>query len=101
MEIDQLVENAALAERYMKILANQNRLMILCSLVNGELSVGELNAIVPLSQSALSQHLAILREQGMVSTERDGQTIRYAISDEKVSMLMQAMYEVFCASVPE
>src|SRR5688572_17611929 len=75
-----LRDSAAQAARLLRALSNQNRLMLLCLLVEGEKTVGELNESLPLSQSALSQHLAVLREEGMVSTRRDGQKIYYGLA---------------------
>ena len=78
-------------------MANPKRLLILCRLAEGEASVGELQAVVGLSQSALSQHLARLREAGMVATRREAQTIHYRLSDDETRAVMAALYEVFCA----
>ena len=78
------------------LVANARRLLILCELAQGERSVGVLQAAVGLGQSALSQHLAKLREAGMVDTRREGQTIHYRISDPDVQVLMAALYEAFC-----
>lgn len=78
------------------LVANARRLLILCELVKGERPVGALQAAVGLGQSALSQHLAKLREAGMVDTRREGQTIHYRISDPDVQVLMAALYEAFC-----
>lgn len=78
------------------LVANAKRLLILCELVQGERSVSALQAAVGLGQSALSQHLAKLREAGMVDTRREGQTIHYRISDPDVQVLMAALYEAFC-----
>lgn len=78
------------------LVANAKRLLILCELVQGERSVGALQAAVGLGQSALSQHLAKLREAGMVDTRREGQTVHYRISDPDVQVLMAALYEAFC-----
>ena len=89
--------NAEQAEAFMKILANKNRLMILCSLLNQERSVSELNQNVPLGQSALSQHLAILRQHNLVDTRRDAQSIYYSVSDQRVKQIIQKLYEFFCA----
>ena len=89
--------NAEQAEAFMKILANKNRLMILCSLLNQERSVSELNQNVPLGQSALSQHLAILRQHNLVDTRRDAQSIYYSVSDPRVKQIIQKLYEFFCA----
>ncbi|MGB4866435.1 MAG: metalloregulator ArsR/SmtB family transcription factor [Hyphomicrobium sp.] len=81
----------------LKAMANSHRLLILCELNNGERSVSELEAVVPLSQSALSQHLAKLRESAIVSTRRDAQTIYYALADKRVRRLMAALHDQFCA----
>ena len=89
--------NAGQAEAFMKILANKNRLMILCSLLNQERSVSELNQNVPLGQSALSQHLAILRQHNLVDTRRDAQSIYYSVSDPRVKQIIQKLYDFFCA----
>lgn len=79
------------------LMANPRRLMILCRLAEGEASVGELQAVVGISQSALSQHLARLRAAGMVATQREAQTIHYRIADPDVSAMMTALYDIFCA----
>ena len=83
------------AARFLKVLANDNRLMVLCSLNDGELSVGELHDRVPLSQSALSQHLAVLRREGLVTTRREAQTIHYRIADPRVHELMPTVCSLF------
>ncbi len=96
MNIEQLAVNAEQAEQFLKLMANKNRLMILCSLLQGEQSVGELNKNVPLAQSALSQHLASLRKAGMVATRREGHTIYYSLTDPKVESIITLLYEWFC-----
>ena len=78
------------------LVANAKRLLILCELVQGERSVSALQAAVGLSQSALSQHLAKLREAAMVDTRRESQTIFYRIGDPDLEVLMAALYEAFC-----
>ena len=80
----------------LSLVANANRLLILCELAKGERSVGALQQAVGLSQSALSQHLAKLREGGMVATRRESQTIYYRIDDPDLQVLMTALYEAFC-----
>jgi DNA-binding transcriptional ArsR family regulator len=97
MDLHQLSANAAEAESFMKLLANKNRLMILCSLINKECSVSELNQRIPLGQSALSQHLAALRKNNMVSTRRNAQNIYYSLSDQRVRDIIKTLYECFCA----
>lgn len=95
-EIDKIRENVSLAERYLKGMANQNRLLILCALMDREVSVGELNAEVDLSQSALSQHLAVLRELGFVSTRKEAQIVYYRVCDDKVRGLLSSLHQIFC-----
>ena len=102
MEMDVDASVAALQEKAdyvadrLALVANAKRLLILCELVKGERSVGSLQSAVGLSQSALSQHLAKLREAGMVTTRRESQTIHYRISDPDLEVLMAALYEAFC-----
>lgn len=97
MQIERIKENATEAEAFLKTLANKNRLMILCSLLEGECTVGQLNQSVPIAQSALSQHLAALRKASLVSTRRDAQSIYYSVSDERVKQIIEKMYQFFCA----
>ena len=84
------------AAGFLKILANDRRLMILCELLKGERSVGELEDIVGLSQSALSQHLARLRRSHLVKTRRKSQTIYYRIVDPGVTKIIGALYDLYC-----
>ncbi|MCG7537600.1 metalloregulator ArsR/SmtB family transcription factor [Pseudoalteromonas sp. OOF1S-7] len=97
MDLHAMADSAAQAEALLKMLANRNRLMILCSLQSTELSVGELNAQVPLAQSALSQHLAAMRKAGLVASRREGATVYYRIADDKVLVILQQLYQLFCA----
>jgi len=92
----QMAENAAAAEKMLKMLANQSRLRILCSLVNGEKSVNELEESVDLSQSALSQHLAKLRTAGIVSTEKRGQSVFYSLASVEVNAILSTLYLIYC-----
>jgi DNA-binding transcriptional ArsR family regulator len=89
-------ESAGRAATLLRLLGNENRLMILCQLADGELSVGQLQARIALSQSALSQHLALLREQGLVATRRAGQTIHYRIVDHAALAVIQTLAELYC-----
>ncbi|TNC83184.1 MAG: transcriptional regulator [Oleiphilus sp.] len=92
-----LLENAESAERFLKEIANAKRLMVLCTLMDQEMSVAQLNALIPLSQSALSQHLGRLREAGFVRTRKEAQTVYYRLADERVARLLPVFYEMFCA----
>lgn len=88
--------HAADAAGLMKALGNESRLMILCLLAEGERSVGELNELVPLSQSALSQQLARLREQGLVDTRREAQTIFYSLVDGPAMRVIDVLHDIYC-----
>jgi len=94
----ELSPHAAEAASLLKALANEQRLMILCNLVSGPLTVGELNARVSLSQSALSQHLAVLRESAIVRTERKAQSVRYSLPPGPVTRLLAVLHEEYCAA---
>ena len=100
MNIKSLLPKAEKAEAFLKALANKHRLMVLCELHQGERSVGMLVEAVGLSQSALSQHLARLRQDGLVATRRDAQTIYYTLANEDASRVMALLYELFCADRP-
>src|SRR5271166_5416883 len=89
-------EHATEAAAFLKALANDQRLLILCCLLDGSLSVGEINERVPLSQSALSQHLAVLRDAGLVTTTRQSQTIYYALAKGPALQIMEVLYTAFC-----
>lgn len=96
ISINQMQENASAAESLLKSLANSHRLMVLCHLVNGELSVGELEKKVGLSQSSLSQHLAKLREQKIVGFRKEGTTVLYRIADENALQILESLHGIFC-----
>ena len=91
-----IAPHADKAAALLKALANEQRLMILCNLLEAPLSVGELNARVALSQSALSQHLGVLREANVVTTTREAQSIRYALSSGVVTRIIEILYQEFC-----
>ena len=89
-------KHAAHAAALLKQLSNENRLLILCTLIDGELSVGQLNEIIPLSQSALSQHLASLREAGLVKTRRKSQTIFYSLCGNEAMQIISVLQSIYC-----
>ncbi len=100
--LDVLKENADQAAILLKAMGNQNRLVILCSLFQNEMSVSEMNATIPLTQSALSQHLAALRKAKLVTTRRDSQTIYYRISDDTSGRIIMILKDVYCPHhIPE
>jgi len=94
-----IFEHADAATRQLKALANVNRLMILCILCEGELSVSELNGLVNISQSALSQHLAKLRDDKIVTTRRESQTIYYSIADGVAKGIIEVLHGHYCPDI--
>ena len=96
MDFDAMQRNATDAVNLLKGLANESRLMIMCVLSEGEVSVGQLNQRIKLSQSALSQHLAVLREQGLVQTRRESQTIYYRLADTAAMSIIERLHDVYC-----
>jgi DNA-binding transcriptional ArsR family regulator len=96
LDFEAMKRNASDAVNLLKGLANESRLMIVCVLAEGELSVGQLNQRIQLSQSALSQHLAVLREQGMVQTRRESQTIYYRLADTTAIKIIELLHDVYC-----
>lgn len=95
-ELAALRQHAGQATRMLKALANPHRLMILCNLIEAPRSVSDLNARVPLSQSALSQHLALLRRDGIVAGRREGQAIHYRIADPAAVEIVSTLYRLYC-----
>ncbi|WP_339779358.1 metalloregulator ArsR/SmtB family transcription factor [uncultured Thalassospira sp.] len=96
MEIKELEQQAERASGLLKAMSNQSRLMILCQLHTGERSVGELERIIGLSQSALSQHLARLRRDHLVKTRREAQTIFYSLHGEEAVRVIKTLYDLYC-----
>ena len=92
-----LEEKAAEAAGLLRLLANEKRLLVLCQLAGAEeMNVGELAQVVGLSQSALSQHLALLREDGLVATRREAQTIWYRLTDSPAARILAALKDIYC-----
>lgn len=98
IDIAAMRRNAGRAATLLKGLANENRLLVLCVLAEGEHSVGELNKRVDLSQSALSQHLAVLRGQGLVRTRREAQTIYYSLAPTDALRIISLLHDIYCPS---
>lgn len=99
VNVEELEAKACDIAAMLKAVGNERRLMILCQLVaNSEMSVGSLAQAIDLGQSALSQHLAKMRDEGIVSTRREGQTIWYRITDSRVEELMAILYRLYCAT---
>jgi len=98
LDFDAMQSNACDAVNLLKGLANESRLMIMCVLSEGEVSVGQLNQRIRLSQSALSQHLAVLRDQDLVQTRRESQTIYYSLANTAAMSIIELLHEVYCES---
>lgn len=93
---EQMRRHAGEAARMLKGLANERRLMILCMLAEGECSVSEINERIDLSQSALSQHLAVLREEQLVRTRRESQTIYYRLAEGPACAIINLLHDLYC-----
>ena len=96
LDYDAMKRNATDAVSLLKGLANESRLMIMCVLAEGEISVGQLNQRIKLSQSALSQHLAVLRDQGLVQTRRESQTIYYRLEKSAAMNIIELLHDFYC-----
>lgn len=94
---DELDPQSEAAAELLKAMANPQRLRVLCLLLDGERSVGQINAQVPLSQSALSQHLGVLRERKLVTTRRAAQTVYYSVAPGPVHDIIRTLHSIYCA----
>lgn len=89
-------ESASQACAMLKVLANEDRLLLLCQLIQGARSVGELESLLGIRQPTLSQQLTVLREEGLVRTERKGKYIFYSLASNEVIQIMQTLYRIYC-----
>ena len=96
MDLEIMQENASRASELMKLLGHPHRLMILCELNQGECSVGELSEKIGIAQSPLSQHLARMRHEGVVSSRREAQTVYYSLAGAEVGAVISLLYELYC-----
>ncbi|MCG7497577.1 metalloregulator ArsR/SmtB family transcription factor [Vibrio sp. Of7-15] len=96
MDLQQMKQNAAPAVVLLKAMANERRLFILCYLLDGEMSVGLMSEKLELSQSALSQHLAWLRRDGLVETRKEAQTVYYSLKSDEVKAMIQLLHDLYC-----
>ena len=101
MRLADMRETAPKVSALMKVLSNENRLMILCQLVAEERSVGQLAELLEMRQAALSQQLALLRKDGLVKTRRDAQTIFYSLARDDLAQLLGFLYETYCPTTSE
>ncbi len=96
MNIDEMKQAADKAATLMQALSNQNRLMLLCALVDGEQSVGALADLLELRQTSVSQQLALLRKDGFVKTRREGQTIFYSLDGDEAAQIIEILNKLYC-----
>jgi ArsR family transcriptional regulator, virulence genes transcriptional regulator len=99
--VERMLVAADQASDLLKALANRHRLIIICQLIEKERSVGELAALLQIRDSTVSQHLALLRKDGLVTARRDGQTIWYSIGSPQARELVRTLYRVYCAPAPD
>lgn len=97
MNLEQMQASAEKAAELLRAMSNKHRLLILCMLNDKELSVSQLNQQVNIPQSTLSQHLSVLRKDGLVNTRREAQTIYYSLSSEEVKAVISTLYRLYCA----
>ncbi len=95
-DMDKMMANAAAAANMLKALSHEGRLMILCNLVSGEKTVTELEELLSARQAAVSQQLARLRLEGLVTPRRDGKTIYYSLTDDRLKQILEVIYDLFC-----
>ena len=99
-ELQALAEQAATAARMLKLIGNERRLLILCFLVaNGEMRAGDLTSVAGLSQSALSQHLAKMRADGLVGFRRQSQALYYRVADERAALILKSLKDIYCGDI--
>ena len=100
VDLERMAQSAQKATEFLKALAHESRLLILCDLLDGEKSVGELGSLLDLRQSTVSQQLARLRLEGLVESRRDGKMIYYSIANENVRAMIAVLYGAFCGVRP-
>ena len=96
LDLQAMREHAGQAVAMLKLLGNEDRLMLLCQLTEGERTVGELEQLTGIGQPTLSQQLGVLRRDGLVQTRREGKFIWYQLADDRALQLMQAIHRLFC-----
>ncbi len=96
MDIEQLNDNAGEVAHLLKTMAHQERLMVLCQLMDGELSVSELQGNSSLGQSAFSQQLKVLRDNQLVTVRKESQQVFYALADARIKALITSLHDIFC-----
>lgn len=98
---EQLREHAAAACALLKVLANEDRLLLLCHMAYSRHNVGELETLTGIRQPTLSQQLAVLRQDGLVETEKEGKYIYYRLANDNAARIMHTLWEIYCAPKSE
>lgn len=98
IDLKEMQKAADQASTLMKTLGHRGRLMVLCQLATGEKSVGELAELLDIQQSPLSQHLSRMRQEGLVATRRDAQTIYYSLKSDEAGKVIECLYGLYCAN---
>ena len=96
LNVNEMRKNAESSAAFLKLLANPTRLLVLCNLIEGERCVGDLEKGLDISQSALSQHLSKMKEEGIVKADKRGQHVYYSVSDPNVVEILNVLYDLFC-----
>ena len=96
LDVDEMAERSQVLAQILKKMSHPERLMVLCQLVEGEMGVSELQKRTTLSQSAFSQHLALLRKQGIVKVRKEAHQVFYSLADPQVACLLTCMHKIFC-----
>ena len=96
LNVNEMRNNVESSAAFLKLLSNPTRLLVLCNLIESERCVGDLERDLDISQSALSQHLSKMRDEGIVKSEKQGQHVFYSISDSDVEVIINVLYKLFC-----
>ena len=96
LNVNEMRKNVESSAAFLKLLSNPTRLLVLCNLIESERCVGDLERDLDISQSALSQHLSKMRDEGIVKSEKQGQHVFYSISDSNVVDIINVLYKLFC-----
>lgn len=101
LDLDWMRSQAAQVVSLLKVIGNPDRLLLLCQMLQGEYAVGELEELLDIQQPTLSQQLGVLRNEGLVSTRRDGKYIYYRVSHPHVQVILGVLHQLYCAPPPE
>ena len=101
LDLDWMRSQAAQVVSLLKVIGNPDRLLLLCQMLQGEYAVGELEDLLDIQQPTLSQQLGVLRNEGLVSTRRDGKYIYYRVSHPHVQVILEVLHQLYCAPPPE